>query len=335
MDLVIGASVAGYLVLQEVGRGAMGIVLKVLDQTSGETQAMKILNAASDPEVRDRFLREIRITSRLKGHPNIARMLSAQTIDGELVMLMEFVDGMTLEQRLKQGPLSIYEAVGHARQILSGLGHAHQLEVIHRDVKPSNVLLNKSGAVKVTDFGIAKAAAEHRLTRSGMTLGSLYYMSPEQIVGASSVDHRADLYSLGIVLYEMLSGERPYNGGSEYAIMSAHLMKVPRPLMELANVPESLNRLVMTAINKNPAARFQTAAEFSRELSSIFAGSVGGLGLSRSLLRTPDGASNGYPLPPVSAAAGQSCVHAHACRAEPWWLQSVRGLPMRDRGSGP
>src|SRR5262249_10770571 len=176
----------------------------------------------NQPELADRFLREIKVQASLE-HPNIAALHTALRVDNQLLMLMELVDGLTLEQKLKEGPLPVQLAVDYIRQALSALEYAHARGVIHRDIKPANMMLTPGGVVKLMDFGIAKAATDHRLTGTGMTLGSLYYMSPEQIQGSTSLDGRADLYSVGVSLYELVTGKRPFDGDSQYAIMAAHL----------------------------------------------------------------------------------------------------------------
>src|SRR5271167_960545 len=187
-DFVPGQRLGDYEVLGVLGAGGMGKVYKVRNVISDRTEAMKVLlaNLAGQKELADRFLREIKLLAALN-HPNIAALHSALTLDNQLVMLMEYVDGVTLASRLASGPIPPAEAINHSQQILSALGYAHTLNVIHRDVKPSNMMLTPQGAVKLMDFGIARPNNEVGMTLTGTTLGSLNYMSPEQVRG-SEVD---------------------------------------------------------------------------------------------------------------------------------------------------
>jgi serine/threonine-protein kinase len=187
-------------------------------------------------------------------------------------MVMEFVDGVTLEQKLKDGPLPVLQALDAASQVLSALEYAHAQGVIHRDIKPANMIVTKAGVVKLMDFGIAKAATDHKLTMTGTTMGSLYYMSPEQIQGVATLDGRADLYSVGVTLYQLVTGKRPFDGDSQYAIMAAHLEKTPVPPVTLdPSLPQALNDLILMSVAKDPNARFQTAGAFRNALAAVAA----------------------------------------------------------------
>src|SRR5580692_409102 len=199
MNLQIGSAIGDYQVVGILGAGGMGKVYKVRNVISDRVEAMKVLlpDLVTEADLADRFLREIKVQASLE-HPNIASLHTAVRQDNQLLMLMEFVDGVTLEQRLKQGPLPVEEAVNYICQVLSALEYAHSRGVIHRDIKPANMMLTPAGVVKLMDFGIAKASTDHKLTMTGTTMGSLYYMSPEQIQGAAGLDARADLYSVGV-----------------------------------------------------------------------------------------------------------------------------------------
>jgi len=273
MDLQIGSTVGDYQVVGILGAGGMGKVYKVRNVISDRVEALKVLlpDLTNAPELVDRFLREIKVQASLV-HPNIAALHTAVRQDNQLLMLMEFVDGITLEQRLKEGPLPIADAVDYIRQVLSALDYAHQNGVIHRDIKPANMMLTPTGAVKLMDFGIAKASSDNKLTMTGTTMGSLYYMSPEQIQGASNLDARADLYSVGVSLYELLTGKRPFDGDSQFAIMSAHLEKTPVPPITLdPRMPQGLNDVILMSVSKSPDARFQTAGAFRNALGAVVA----------------------------------------------------------------
>jgi hypothetical protein len=271
MDLQIGSTIGDYQVVGILGAGGMGKVYKVRNVISDRLEAMKVLlpDLVTQAELADRFLREIKVQASLV-HPNIAALHTAVRVDNQLLMLMEFVDGETLEQRLKAGPLLVAQAVDYISQALSALEFAHQHGVIHRDIKPANMMLTPTGIVKLMDFGIAKASTDQRLTMTGTTMGSLYYMSPEQIQGAANIDSRADLYSVGVSLYELVTGKRPFDGDSQFAIMSAHLEKSPIPPVAIdPKMPQALNDAILMSVAKDPAARFQTAGAFRNALGNV------------------------------------------------------------------
>src|SRR5690348_15977157 len=185
MAIEVGSTIGDYEVVAILGAGGMGKVYKVRNVISDRIEAMKVLlpDLATQPELADRFLREIKVQASLE-HPNIAALHTAVRVDNQLLMLMEFVDGVTVEQKLKDGPLPVAQAVDYIMQVLSALDYAHAHGVVHRDIKPANMMLTPSGTVKLMDFGIAKASTDHKLTMTGTTMGSLDYMSPEQIQGA-------------------------------------------------------------------------------------------------------------------------------------------------------
>ncbi|HUA63687.1 MAG TPA: serine/threonine-protein kinase [Verrucomicrobiae bacterium] len=271
MDLQIGSTIGDYQVIGELGKGGMGRVLKVRNLISGRIEAMKVLlpDLAHDPQLADRFLREIRVQASLV-HPNIAQMYAALRAENRLLMLMEFIEGESVEQLLRRARLPVPVAIDHFSQVLAALDYAHEKGVIHRDIKPANMMVAHDGTVKLMDFGIARAAADLKLTQTGMTVGSMYYMSPEQIQATGEIDRRADLYSAGITLYEMVTGKRPFDGDSAYAIMAAHLRQLPQPPVAIdPQLPEALNRAILKAIAKSPNDRFQTAAEFRGVLQQM------------------------------------------------------------------
>lgn len=271
MDYEIGSRAGDYKILDVLGAGGMGKVYKVQNVISDRVEAMKVLlpNLEGDAELADRFIREIKVQARLD-HPNIAALHTALRLDNQLMMLMEFVEGVNLDHVLKSGPIPIERAVDYVAQVLSALAYAHAHGVVHRDIKPANMILTPNGVIKLMDFGIAKLTADHKLTQTGATVGSLYYMSPEQIKGATDLDARSDLYSLGVALYEIVSGARPFQGDSEYSIMSAHLEKTPIPLPQIdPSLPAALNAVVLMSIEKDPAKRFQSADAFRNALLSV------------------------------------------------------------------
>ncbi len=271
MSFQPGDRFGDYEVLAVLGAGGMGRVYKVRNIISNRIEAIKILlpDLAGNAALADRFVREIRVLANLD-HPNIAKLYTAQRVENQLLMVMEYVEGVTIEERLQQDqPIPLAEGVGYVRQVLSALAYAHEHGVVHRDIKPANMMVTPDGTVKLMDFGIAKAVTDERLTQTGFTLGSLYYMSPEQVRGDRDVDARSDLYSLGISLYEIVTGVKPFQADSQYSLMQAHLKESPRPPLELdPSLPEALNDIILMAISKDREKRFQTAVAFQRALEA-------------------------------------------------------------------
>ena len=262
--------VGDYEILSVLGSGGMGKVFKVRNVISDRVEAMKVLlpDLAGRQEVAQRFLREIKLLAGFS-HPNIASLRTALTLNNQLVMVMEYVEGTTLAARLEAGPVSLGDALKYTDQVLDALAYAHSQGIIHRDIKPANIMLTPDGVVKVMDFGIARTETDRGLTATGTTLGSLYYMPPEQIKGEKA-DARADLYSLGVMLYEMVSGQRPFQADSDFSIMAAHLQQTPKPPIELqASLPSQLNAIILMAIAKEPSQRFQSAAAMRNALSTV------------------------------------------------------------------
>jgi eukaryotic-like serine/threonine-protein kinase len=267
---VIGSRKGDYEILGVLGAGGMGKVYKVRNVLSDRVEAMKVLlpNLADQKELGERFLREIKVLGGLN-HPNIAALRTALTIDNQLVMIMEYVEGSTLGSRIERGPIPCAEALNYIDQVLAALSFAHQRQIIHRDIKPSNMMLTPDGTIKLMDFGIARSGPDAGLTMTGTTLGSLAYMSPEQ-VRCEPIDGRSDLYSVGVSLYEMVTGQRPFQADSNFAIMQAHLKEVPRQPIELKpDLPVSVSKIIVMAMEKEPAQRFQSADAFRGALKSV------------------------------------------------------------------
>jgi eukaryotic-like serine/threonine-protein kinase len=269
-DYTVGQKLGDYEILGVLGAGGMGKVYKVRNTISDRVEAMKILlpDLAGQKDLADRFLREIKVLASLH-HPNIAALRTALTLDNQLVMIMEFVDGVTLSSRLHQGAIPPALAVKYIDQVLDALSYAHKQNIIHRDIKPANMMLTPDGTVKLMDFGIARSATDRSLTMTGTTLGSLNYMPPEQVKG-DPADNRSDLYSLGVSLYEMVTGQLPFTADSNYAMMAAHLQEVPKPPIVLRpGIPPALNQIIIMALAKDPDQRFQSADAFRGALKSV------------------------------------------------------------------
>jgi serine/threonine protein kinase len=267
-----GKQIGDYEILGELGQGGMGRVYRVRNVISDRIEAMKVLlpDLAGRQDLAARFLREIKVLAALN-HPNIAALRTALTSGNQLVMVMEYVEGQSLAERLAHGPIAPADAVSYIDQVLDALTYAHGRGVVHRDIKPANMMLTASGVVKLTDFGIARSATDETITTAGTTTGSLSYMSPEQVSGEAT-DARSDLYSVGISLYEMVTGQRPFRADNDFHVMLAHLKEEPRPPLTLQpTLPPALNAIIMRAIAKSPDARFQSAHEFRHVLGHVFA----------------------------------------------------------------
>ena len=275
-DYTTGQKLGDYEILGILGAGGMGKVYKVRNTISDRVEAMKILlpDLAGQKDLADRFLREIKVLASLH-HPNIAALRTALTLDNQLVMIMEFVDGVTLSSRLQQGAIPPGLAVKYIDQVLDALSYAHKQNIIHRDIKPANMMLMPDGTVKLMDFGIARSSTDRSLTMTGTTLGSLNYMPPEQVKG-DPADNRSDLYSLGVSLYEMVTGQLPFQAESNYAMMAAHLQEAPKPPIVLRpGIPKPLNQIILMALSKDPGQRFQSADAFRGALKSVQAHGAG------------------------------------------------------------
>jgi serine/threonine-protein kinase len=246
MPFNVGEPAGDYQIIGIPATG--GEVYKVRNTTSDRVEAMEVLlpDLANEAELAGRFMREIQLLASLD-HPNIATLYTAMPISNQLVVTMEFVEGRTLEERLKDGPLPAREAIEYACQALAALGYAHERGVVHGDIRPANLMVTADGQVKLTDFGIAKVVADRRPAAAGTTLD---YMSPEQANGGADLDGRADVYSMGVTLHELVTGTR-------------------QPVQLDSSLPPVLNEIILVAIEKDPANRFRTAQAFRAALGSV------------------------------------------------------------------
>jgi eukaryotic-like serine/threonine-protein kinase len=275
-DTLIGTLFDGrYQVVRKLGAGGMANVYLAEDQELGRRVAIKILNDrhAGDDQFVERFRREAKNAAALS-HPNIVSIYDRGEAEGTYYIAMEFLDGRSLKELIVgRGPAPVTVSVEYARQILQALRFAHRHGIVHRDIKPHNVLVDAEGRVKVTDFGIARAGAS-QMTEAGSIVGTAQYLSPEQARG-TAVDQRSDVYSLGIVLYELLTGTLPFNGDTPVEIAMKHLSTVPEPpSARRPDVPRDLDLIVMRALAKDPADRYQSAEEMDADLERFARGAA-------------------------------------------------------------
>ncbi len=268
MDRLIGTSFGPYRILEQIGEGGMGVVYRGYQESLNRYVAIKVLRGelARNQEFIARFGQEARAVARLS-HPNILHVYDAGVVEGRQYMAMDYAEGGSVKDLLQRGPIQAERAVSLAAQVADALDQAHQHGLVHRDVKPGNILLARDGRPLLTDFGIARALdASTRLTRTGASIGTPEYMSPEQGL-AEPTDGRTDIYALGIVLYEMLTGHVPFHTETPMATLYKQVHEPPPPLRRNdAELPSWLEKVVAKALSKRPADRFQTASEFAAAL---------------------------------------------------------------------
>src|SRR5216117_1943646 len=262
-----------YRIVRKLGTGGMANVYLAEDEVLGRRVAIKILNDrhAGDDQFVERFRREAKNAASLS-HPNIVSIYDRGEAEGTYYIAMEYLDGRSLKELIvTRGPAPVKVAIDYARQILIALRFAHRTGLVHRDIKPHNVLVDSEGRVKVTDFGIARAGVSE-MTEAGSIVGTAQYLSPEQARG-TRVDQTSDLYSLGIVLYELLTGTLPFNGDTPVEIAMKHLSTVPEaPSERRPDIPRDLDLIVMRALAKGPDDRYQSAEEMDSDLERVARG---------------------------------------------------------------
>ena len=268
---MIGKIISHYRIIEQLGAGGMGVVYKAEDTKLKRTVALKFLppELTRDPEAKQRFIREAQAASSFD-HPNICTIYEInETGDDQLFIVMACYEGETLKDKIKDKRLKTKDAIAIAIQVANGLARAHEEGIIHRDVKPANIIITDRGEVKILDFGLAKLVGQVQLTKDTSTLGTVAYMSPEQ-VGGKEVDQRTDIWSLGVVIYEMLTGQLPFKGDYEQAIIYAILNEDPQLLGTGEKIfSAEIEKILSRALNKNPQERYANVTEILQELSSV------------------------------------------------------------------
>src|SRR5262245_4495005 len=273
---MLGSVVGSYKIIDKIGEGGMGSVFKGVDLMLEREVAIKMLRPelARQPNVVERFRTEAVTLAKLN-HPNVATLHSFFRQGDDYFMVMEFVRGETLDAVIRQrGAMPIDRAIELFCMALEGMDHAHKMGIVHRDIKPANIMLTDTGSIKVMDFGIARVLGTDRLTRAGHLIGTVEYMSPEQVRGEET-DSRSDIYSLGILLYEMLTGRVPFNSTSEYELMRCQIEDAPPPPRNFApQIPLPVEQAIMRSLAKKRDARYQSAREFRGMLLQRNVGAV-------------------------------------------------------------
>jgi serine/threonine protein kinase/tetratricopeptide (TPR) repeat protein len=267
---MIGKTISHYRIVEELGRGGMGVVYKAEDTKLGRTVALKFLppEFTQDAEAKERFKHEAQAAAVLN-HNNICTVYEIDEHEGQSFISMEYIEGLSLKSMIASGPLELSATMDIAIQIAAGLSEAHEKDVVHRDIKPANIMITAKGQAKIMDFGLAKLRSRTVLTREGTTLGTIAYMSPEQAKGRA-VDHRTDIWSFGVMLFEMISGRRPFKGDYDQAMIYSLLNDSPEPLTAIrTGVPPELERIAAKCMEKNPDERYQTVADLMADLRHL------------------------------------------------------------------
>ena len=267
---MIGKTISHYKILEKLGEGGMGVVYRAEDAKLKRTVALKFLTpqALGTEEEKTRFVHEAQAAAALS-HPHIATVYEIDEVESETFIAMEYIEGESISEKIKSGPLKLEDALDIGIQAAEGLQEAHEKGIVHRDIKSANIMMTEKGQAKIMDFGLAKSSGQTKLTKTGTTLGTVSYMSPEQARGVE-VDHRTDLWSLGVVLYEMVTGQLPFKGDYEQAVMYSILNETPDPMTGLrTGVPIELERITSKALSKSPDERYQHVDEIKADLKKL------------------------------------------------------------------
>ena len=325
MRLLAGTKLSVYRIESVLGEGGMGVVYRAHDEARDRTVALKCLhsNLAGDLEIRRRFAREAKVLGAYD-HPDVVKVYDFVERDHLLAIVMEYVDGPSLVQHLGKwrGRMPFAEVRALFGAVLDAVGHGHRRGIVHRDLKPDNILVTETAAglaPKVVDFGIAKILEGTTYTMTGALLGTCRYMSPEQVQRPERADHRSDIYSLGITLYQLSCGQVPFESTNHFAVMMSHVHDVPRPPSETrADLPPALERLILDALAKDPAQRPQTCAVFHERLDAALAAfaperrSPSGAALPTALRGKDVGDMRMVPGGPFAMGPGRRVVHLDA-----------------------
>jgi len=268
---MIGKTISHYQITRQLGAGGMGVVYEAVDTKLDRTVALKFLPPEStrDPDAKARFVHEAKAASAID-HPNVCNIYEIdETDDGQLFLAMACYMGETLKEKIGRGPLPIDEALDITRQAAEGLAKAHELNIVHRDIKPANIFVTNDGLVKILDFGLVKLSSQTMLTKTGVTMGTISYISPEQFKG-EDVDQRSDIWALGVVLYEMITGEVPFRGDYEQAVMYSILNKAMKPVRSSrSELPTDVECLIGKLLSKDTNERYQASTELVTALKSL------------------------------------------------------------------
>ncbi|MGB6429160.1 MAG: serine/threonine-protein kinase [Candidatus Acidiferrales bacterium] len=315
-----------YQLLEELGSGGMGTVYKAMDTSLDRFVAIKVLaeELSANRELMERFRIEAKAQARLS-HTNIATLHAFERFGDRQLIVMEYLDGESFEQMImRRGPIPSDEAVPLFRQALMGIGYAHRMGIIHRDIKPSNIMVTKSGIVKVMDFGIAKVIGDKSMTRTGTRMGTMAYMSPEQILN-QPVDIRSDIYSLGVTLFQLLTAHLPFEDQSDYQLMTAHVSTPPPlPTRHYPYIPAGIERATLEALAKKPDERFQTCEAFGAALEHP--GEIAVIGVTSQSAPPPPYAPAPTPPPPPMQTSAP---------AQGGWLDQIKDQTAARNATAP
>jgi len=268
-ELTTGAIFAGrYQIIEELGKGGMGRVYKANDTDIKEKVAIKLIKPeiSTDKKTIERFQNELKFARKIR-HKNVCQMYDLNREEGTYYITMEYVEGENLKNMIRMsGQLGIGTAISVGKQVCEGLAEAHKLGVIHRDLKPSNIMIDREGSVRIMDFGIARSLKEKGITGAGVMIGTHEYMSLEQVEGKET-DQSSDIYSLGVILYEMVTGRVPFEGDTPFSIGVKQKSEIPRPPKEInEQIPEDLNQMILNCMEKDKEKRYQNVGELKSDL---------------------------------------------------------------------
>ncbi len=321
---MIGTVISHYKILEQLGTGGMGVVYRAEDTKLKRAVALKFMppELTRDPEAKARFIHEAQAASILQHH-NICTIHDIEeTADGQLFIVMDFYDGVTLKQKISDGLLTEEEAVHIAIQIAEGLTKAHEKGIIHRDIKPANILIPGDGIIKILDFGLAKLTGKSVITKTGTTVGTVAYMSPEQTQGVK-IDYRSDIWSLGVVLYEMITGQQPFHSEYELGLIYAIINEDPEPLHKVhpGTTPE-LSGIVSQALAKKVDHRYQSIRDFQEDLEAVAAG-MQPLKVKRLSWRTIRRVKPVYSISAILFIILSLIIVINSGRLREWFLEST------------